>query len=573
MPTPVKMNVVNLLDHGWSAAPDASFTPLAVAEEESTLLPGDASIRVMAVAKNVSLVNIDKVNLPLAKSVASAKNPREFATLMINARYQTLGGSKGFLGAATTAVTACPDGIGYFRHHKNGSIYWSPSTGAHEVHGAIRAQWSGMGWERSLLGYPRTDEKVGGDDKKEGRYSHFQRGSIYWHPQSGAHEVHGAILGKYRELGAEAGLLGYPTTHETTTPDKIGRFNHFQRGSIYWTPSTGAHEVHGLIRNFWAQKGWERNPALGYPITDELIPHRGIGAVPAPPVRKPIDSLPADVLRLPDVQPPPDLKVVTAAPPKISATTAVRAAALGTAKPATISSVRKPVVAAQPTIKLGTSAVLVAQPVPTINPSVLIIDHKGRSQDRYGDFENGVLFWRRATNAVTQVAPRATAPAGGKTAWTAAEIAALAGARIKQALGNFPGATAGAVVFAGTTNYSHDGAGLHNRNHRIRVTLQGKRKSGAALLPATATIEVRVEISFDPVDRQIVGYLTGWSLVSSQGNFHGGGELSRTLHARLDSALWKQFLLTKVSATKNNPVAVLSVKTHADGHVAVYFEP
>ena len=42
--------------------------------------------------------------------------------------------------------------------------------------------------------------------------------------------------------------LGYPTTNEQTTTDGIGRYNHFQKGSIYWSPTTGAHEVFGLIR-------------------------------------------------------------------------------------------------------------------------------------------------------------------------------------------------------------------------------------------------------------------------------------------------------------------------------------
>ncbi len=563
-----KLNVTHLLDHGWSAAPDAALNSNLMLEAEPALQPGDASARLMVVAKNVSLAHAS--NVTFAKAVAAVRNPKEFATLMIDARYKALGGARGFLGADTIPVTVCPDGVGYYRHYKGGSIYWSPGTGAHEVHGLIRAKWAAMGWEKSFLGYPRTDETVGQDPKKEGRFNHFQGGSIYWHPQNGAFEVHGAILAKYRELGAEGSLLGYPTTDETATPDRIGRFNHFQRGSIYWTPSTWAHEVHGLIRNFWAQHGWERNPQLGYPLTDELVPHRGIGHTPAPVIRKPIEGLPADVLRLPDVSPPPNLRVVTPAVPASTTTVrrtamSVSAARMATAQPVAVS--------AQPTVRLGSTAVLVAQPLLTLNPSIFIIDRKGRSQDRFGDFENGVLFWRRATNAVTMIAPRAKAPGGATMAWTAAEIANLAALRIKQALGAFPGATPGAVSFAGTTGYSYDGAGLHNRNHRVRIVLNGKRKTGNVIVPATAIVEVRVEVSFDPVDREIGGYLTGWSLISSPGEFHGGGDLRRALHQRLDPSIWKQFLIAKVPATKDDPIAVLSVKTHTDGRVAVYFEP
>lgn len=93
----------------------------------------------------------------------------------------------------------------------------------------------------------------------------FDNATIYWTPQTGAHEVHGDIRVKW----ARTRWLGYPLTDETGTPDGIGRFNHFENGSIYWTPAIGPHEVHGLIRDFWAKQGWERGPA-GYPISDEF---------------------------------------------------------------------------------------------------------------------------------------------------------------------------------------------------------------------------------------------------------------------------------------------------------------
>ena len=93
-----------------------------------------------------------------------------------------------------------------------------------------------------LLGMLLTTELEGAND---GLYKEYNGGNIYWHPFVGAFEVHGDILQKYKLLGAEAGFLGYPTTDELITPDGFGRFNHFQNGSIYWTPDTGAHEVHG----------------------------------------------------------------------------------------------------------------------------------------------------------------------------------------------------------------------------------------------------------------------------------------------------------------------------------------
>ena len=81
--------------------------------------------------------------------------------------------------------TATPGGgIGRYNHFQGGSIYWTPATGAHEVHGAIRKLWAGMGWERSFLGYPTSDELSTEDGL--GRYSEFQHGSIYWRPTTGA---------------------------------------------------------------------------------------------------------------------------------------------------------------------------------------------------------------------------------------------------------------------------------------------------------------------------------------------------------------------------------------------------
>jgi peptidoglycan hydrolase-like protein with peptidoglycan-binding domain len=119
---------------------------------------------------------------------------------------------------------------------------------------------------RALLGAPLIDEATCPDG--HGKYVHFANGgSIYWTPKTGAHEVHGGIRVKWAQLGWEK-FFGYPTTNETTTPDSVGRFNHFEAGSIYWTPATGAHEVHGDIRAAWTASRWEHGP-WGYPTSDE----------------------------------------------------------------------------------------------------------------------------------------------------------------------------------------------------------------------------------------------------------------------------------------------------------------
>jgi uncharacterized protein with LGFP repeats len=168
-----------------------------------------------------------------------------------------------------------PDGVGRFNHFANsGSIYWTPNTGAWSIHGAIRAKWASLGWERSFLGYPTSDETAA-PGSAPGRFNNFSNsGSIYWTQATGASSIHGAIRAKYLALGGPASVLGYPITDETGTPDGIGRFNHFSStdgfgASIYWTPSTGPWSVHGAIRARWANMGWERS-CLGYPVSDEF---------------------------------------------------------------------------------------------------------------------------------------------------------------------------------------------------------------------------------------------------------------------------------------------------------------
>lgn len=64
-----------------------------------------------------------------------------------------------------------------------------------------------------------------------GRFQHFRNNiSIYWHPNADggtAHAVQGRIRDKWADLGWENSSLGYPVTDELTTPDGVGRFNHF----------------------------------------------------------------------------------------------------------------------------------------------------------------------------------------------------------------------------------------------------------------------------------------------------------------------------------------------------------
>ena len=126
---------------------------------------------------------------------------------------------------------------GSYQQFQIGKIYWSPSTGAHSVSGAIGDKWLQNGAEHALIGYPTSGEVRG--LKNNGSYQQFQIGKIYWSPSTGAHSVSGGIGDYWKTNGAEKGTLGYPVGAEKS--DGNGRmYQEFEGGKIYWTTARGA---------------------------------------------------------------------------------------------------------------------------------------------------------------------------------------------------------------------------------------------------------------------------------------------------------------------------------------------
>ncbi|MDZ7912887.1 MAG: M57 family metalloprotease [Rhodococcus sp. (in: high G+C Gram-positive bacteria)] len=147
------------------------------------------------------------------------------------------------------------------------SIYWhSLVSGGHanQIGGLIRDKWGETGYEDGPLMYPTTRELPTGPP---GRFNRFEGGNIYWSQSTGAHPVWGLILNKYATKQWENGSLGFPTSDEFTTNGN-GRGQHFAGGEIYWKSTTGAYAVQGDIRQQWVNSGWENGP-YGYPRTDE----------------------------------------------------------------------------------------------------------------------------------------------------------------------------------------------------------------------------------------------------------------------------------------------------------------
>jgi hypothetical protein len=116
--------------------------------------------------------------LTVALALAATLAALSLSATPIDDKYAALGSSAGFLGAASGAEKTSADGVGTFRNYANGSIYFHPATAAHEVHGLIRQKFLALGAETGSLGYPMSDEIDLADGS--GKISRFQLGEIIW---------------------------------------------------------------------------------------------------------------------------------------------------------------------------------------------------------------------------------------------------------------------------------------------------------------------------------------------------------------------------------------------------------
>lgn len=187
-------------------------------------------------------------------------------TPAIDAQYRRLGGAASYLGKQVGVEYAVAGGRA--RHYQYGEIYWSAATGAKAVHGAIRDKYLAFGGPASVLGLPISDEYA----VRNGRTSAFSGGQIYWSPTTGAQAVYGAIVGKYLAVGGPDGVLGLPTADEYAVRD--GRASPFTGGQVYWSPTTGAQAVYGMIAIKYLAAGGP-DGGLGLPVTDEYAVRNG----------------------------------------------------------------------------------------------------------------------------------------------------------------------------------------------------------------------------------------------------------------------------------------------------------
>jgi uncharacterized protein with LGFP repeats len=110
--------------------------------------------------------------------IKSIRFQRSKTISLIDQKYNAMKGrDDAGLGTPIGEEQAAADGRGRYRLYQNGTIYYTPQTGAHAVQGPIGDRWLGMGAERSELGYPTGDEMIWPDGR---RSMNFEHGTIIW---------------------------------------------------------------------------------------------------------------------------------------------------------------------------------------------------------------------------------------------------------------------------------------------------------------------------------------------------------------------------------------------------------
>jgi uncharacterized protein with LGFP repeats len=179
-------------------------------------------------------------------------------------KYAELGGSAGFLGRVVAPEKANTDRRGRVARYQNGNIYWTATTGAHEVHGRILAEFADQAGVNGPLKYPTSDTRRSGDRKSE--YSNFENGRIYDRGSAGLVTILKPFFAKHEALGGIYGQLGYPKENARNARDGRSRYQNFDKGRIYQRGSSVV-EIHGAVFTLHESLRGVYGE-LKYPVTD-----------------------------------------------------------------------------------------------------------------------------------------------------------------------------------------------------------------------------------------------------------------------------------------------------------------
>lgn len=102
----------------------------------------------------------------------------------------------------------------------------------------IIARWHRLGGDGSMLGAVRTREYP----VRHGSAQRFAHGRIYYSTSTGAHELYGPLLAAYRARGGAGSALGLPTTGVKQTA--TGQRADFEQGYLTYSSATGSTSAH-----------------------------------------------------------------------------------------------------------------------------------------------------------------------------------------------------------------------------------------------------------------------------------------------------------------------------------------
>ena len=168
-------------------------------------------------------------------------------------------------GHRDTSYTDCP---GTAFYNRLGSIRTAAanlqSSLGYVTKGAIGAYYRA---HRAQTGEPTGTERS--LSNPDGAYQHFTKGTVYWSNATGAHLNKGGIRTAYRAVGYEKGKLGFPTSDEVTFKYRSSAvYQNFQSGIITYSSTTKGQPLsHGFLGK-WKSLGWERS-SLGLPTSGE----------------------------------------------------------------------------------------------------------------------------------------------------------------------------------------------------------------------------------------------------------------------------------------------------------------
>jgi hypothetical protein len=188
----------------------------------------------------------------------------------IQIKYQQIKLTKPDIGHPITGEVAGSNGGAYQDYSGNYTITYHPATGAHLIYGHIRKKWREMGAQDGPNGYPTTDESD--TVSRTGRYNNFQQGTIIYKWGSfEAFSVYGAIYNKWRAANFDIGPLGYPLMNEAATVGNKGIFTDFDNGAIYYSHATKkAYIVRSPVLEAWTSKSRETGK-FKFPVEDTKV--------------------------------------------------------------------------------------------------------------------------------------------------------------------------------------------------------------------------------------------------------------------------------------------------------------